>query len=252
MLINLGGKWILTDPVLSERVGVEICGKVIGIERYTKPARALEDFPKPDIIALSHAHLDHTDVPTLRRFAARYPEEIHIVTAKNTRDVVENLAWKSVTELDWEEELWLEGVRICGLETRHNGWRLPWEKDRAQGYTDSGRSYNGYLLSSGGKTVVFGGDTAYTPHFSSLRNENVNVAIMPVGAYQGYETLHCTPEQALQMAREMRAEYFVPMHCATFDQSDEEPDEPLVRLFEAARQHPMEIAIRRIGERCIL
>lgn len=252
MLINIAGKWILTDPVLSERVGVEICGKIIGIERYTKPARTLEDLPRPDIILLSHAHLDHTDLPTLRRFASRYPEEIHIVTAKNTRDVLDNLAWKSVTELDWEEYLWLDGVKICGLETRHNGWRLPWERDRAQGYTDSGRSYNGYLLAGGGKTIVFGGDTAYTPHFSSLRNDGVDVAIMPIGAYHGYESLHCTPEQALQMASEMRAEYFIPMHCATFDQSDEEPHEPLQRLFGAALRHESQIALNRIGDCFVL
>lgn len=248
MLLNIAGKWVLTDPVLSERVGIDICGKIIGIERYTKPARTLEDLPRPDIILLSHAHLDHTDIPTLRRFASRYSEEIHIVTAKNTRDVLDNLAWKSVTELDWEEELWLEGIKICGLETRHNGWRLPWERDRAGGYTDSGRSYNGYLLAGGGKTVVFGGDTAYTPHFSSLRNEGVDVAIMPIGAYHGYESLHCTPEQALQMASEMRAEYFIPMHCSTFDQSDEEPHEPLQRLFGAAHRHESKIALNRIGE----
>lgn len=251
MLIHINGKTILTDPVFAERVGVEVCGKIIGIERYTQPARTLENIPKPDIILLSHAHLDHTDLPTLRRFAARYPEEIQIVTAKNTRDIIDHLAWKAVHELDWEEELWLSGIKIRALETQHNGWRLPWERDRARGYTASGRSYNGYLLEGGGKKIVFGGDTAYIPHFAALRNEGIDVAIMPIGAYQGYEALHCTPEQALQMASEMRAEYFIPMHCATFDQSEEEPEEPLQRLLDAARFHETKIALSAIGERFV-
>jgi L-ascorbate metabolism protein UlaG (beta-lactamase superfamily) len=248
MLIQMNGKTILTDPVFSERVGVEVCGKIIGIERYTQPSRTLENIPKPDIIMLSHAHLDHTDLPTLRRFADHYPEEICIVTAKNTRDIIEGLAWKSVHELDWDEEVCLFGITMRALQTQHNGWRLPWERDRARGYTDTGRSYNGYLLEGGGKKVVFGGDTAYIPHFASLRNESIDVAIMPIGAYHGYETLHCTPEQALQMASEMRAEYFVPMHCATFDQSNEESDEPLRRLLSAALRHDSKIALSRIGE----
>lgn len=245
----MNGKTILTDPVFSERVGVEVCGKIIGLERYSKPSRAVDNIPKPDIILLSHAHLDHTDLPTLRCFAAQYPEEIHIITAKNTRDIVDGLMWKSVRELDWDEELCTYGITIRALQTQHNGWRLPWERDRARGYTDTGRSYNGYLLEGGGKKVVFGGDTAYIPHFASLRNEGVDAAIMPIGAYHGYESLHCTPEQALQMADEMRAEYFIPMHCATFDQSNEEPDEPLQRLFDAALRHESTIALSRIGER---
>jgi L-ascorbate metabolism protein UlaG (beta-lactamase superfamily) len=252
MLIQMNGKTILTDPVFSERVGVEVCGKVIGIERYTQPSRTLENIPKPDIIMLSHAHLDHTDLPTLRRFVDHYPEEICIVTAKNTCDIIEGLAWKSVHELDWDEDVCLSGINIRALQTQHNGWRLPWERDRARGYTDTGRSYNGYLLEGGGKKVVFGGDTAYIPHFTSLRNESIDVAIMPIGAYHGYETLHCTPEQALQMASEMRAEYFVPMHCATFDQSNEEPNEPLRRLLSAALRHDSRIALNRIGERFAL
>jgi L-ascorbate metabolism protein UlaG (beta-lactamase superfamily) len=252
MLIHLAGKWILTDPVLSERVGIEICGRVIGIERYTQPARTLETLPKPDIILLSHAHLDHTDVPTLRRFAAKYPNEIHIVTAKNTHDIIDDLAWKSVHEIDWEQELWLENIKISGLETLHNGWRLPWERDRAYGYSISGRSYNGYLIEGGGKKIVFGGDTAYTHKFSALRNRGIDIAIMPIGAYQGYETLHCTPEQALQMASEMRAEYFIPMHCSTFDQSEEEPSEPLERLYSASIRHDMTVALTTIGESFVL
>lgn len=248
MLINLAGKWILTDPVFSERVGVEVFGKIIGIDRYTSPSATLTMLPQPDIIVLSHAHLDHTDLPTLRELTSCYPEKIHVVTAKNTSDVIDDLPWKSLHELDWEQDLWLDSVKISGLQVRHNGWRLPWERDRAQGFTESGRSYNGYLMERAGKKVVFGGDTAYTPHFSLLRNHGIDIAIMPIGAYQGYETLHCTPEQALQMADAMQAEYFIPMHCMTFDQSDEDPSEPLERLLRASHRHQTTVAMKHIGE----
>jgi L-ascorbate metabolism protein UlaG (beta-lactamase superfamily) len=248
----MNGVHILTDPVFSERVGVRVFGKTIGIERYAQAARTLESLPKPDIILLSHAHFDHADAPTLQRFAALYPGEIHLVTAVNTRDVADGLAWKSVTELDWDEEISLEGISVRGLEVRHNGWRLPWDRDRASGDRRRGRSYNAYALTGGGKKVVFGGDTAYTPLFSGLKDERVHLAIMPIGAYQGYESLHCTPEQALQMASEMGAEYFAPIHCGTFDQSEEHPLEPFERMFQAARRHGYAIAWRAIGERFAL
>lgn len=238
VLINLFGTIILTDPVLSDRVGIELFGKTIGIDRYTSPILDVWDIPQPDIILLSHAHFDHTDLPTLRRFAAAYPDSITVVCAKNTRDVIDNLAWKRVHELDWDEELSLGITKIRGLEVVHNGWRCPWERDRANGYTSSGRSYNAYFIEQSGIKLVFGGDTAFTATFERLRSDGVNVAMMPIGAYQGYESLHCTPEQALQMATAMNAEYIVPMHFGTFYQSNEEPHEPLERLLTASSAAP--------------
>jgi L-ascorbate metabolism protein UlaG (beta-lactamase superfamily) len=270
MLIRLGGVWILTDPVFSHRIGIEVFGKTIGIDRYSLPAISIEDIPKPDIILLSHAHIDHTELPTLRRFAEWYPDEITVVTAKNTRDVIDGLVWKNVHELDWDEHITVAGVQIRGLEAKHNGWRLPWERDRAAGYTESGRSYNAYLLeytppaetlienganptrdTQSTRRIVFGGDTAYTHSFGALKSEglSVDVAMMPVGAYGGYESLHCTPEQSLQMAHEMEAKAFIPMHCGTFDQSDESPCEPMARLLQAVSlHHTTKLALARIGD----
>ncbi len=233
LLINLFGTIILTDPVLSESVGIEVFGKTIGIDRYTAPILDFEDIPAPDIVLLSHAHFDHTDLPTLRQFAAAYPDSTTVICAKNTRDVIDDLAWKYVHELDWDEDISIAGTTIRAVEVVHNGWRCPWERDRANGYTKSGRSYNAYFIERNGIKLVFGGDTAFTKQFESLRNEGINVAMMPIGAYQGYESLHCTPEQALAMARAMEAEYVIPMHFGTFYQSNEEPEEPLQRLLSA-------------------
>jgi L-ascorbate metabolism protein UlaG (beta-lactamase superfamily) len=95
---------------------------------------------------------------------------------------------------------------------------------------------------------VFGGDTAYTERFQELRNEGIDIAMMPIGAYQDYESLHCTPEQALQMATAMNARYCVPMHFGTFQQSNEEPDEPLQRLCSSASLYSSALALTSIGE----
>jgi hypothetical protein len=50
----------------------------------------------------------------------------------------------------------------------------------------------------------------------------------------------------------MGAEYFAPIHCGTFDQSEEHPLEPFERMFQAARRHDYAIAWRAIGERFVL
>ena len=61
ILINFFGTVILTDPVLLDRVGIYIAGTSFGPPRLTPPALSIDEIPKPDIILLSHAHMDHMD-----------------------------------------------------------------------------------------------------------------------------------------------------------------------------------------------
>jgi L-ascorbate metabolism protein UlaG (beta-lactamase superfamily) len=244
VLINYFGRWIITDPVLSERIGINVANLfTIGPRRLVSPALSFDELPKIDLILLSHAHMDHLDIPTLRKFDRHTP----VVIAKNTFDVIEDLGFQEVYELDWGEYALIGDLRIEALEVKHFGWRYPWEKDRSRGYWD-GRSYNAYLISGSGRHVVFGGDTAYQEFFKRLseRNLSIDVALMPIGAYDPWIRNHCTPEQALEMSNHMNARYILPIHWNTFIQSEEPTAEPMERLRRAAQ--PERIALHAIGE----
>ena len=55
--------------------------------------------------------------------------------------------------------------------------------------------------------IVFGGDTALTDSFRSIRSSRpVDLAILPIGAYDPWIRVHCTPEQAWQMGEDCGAE----------------------------------------------
>jgi Predicted Zn-dependent hydrolases of the beta-lactamase fold len=99
VLINFFGTIILTDPVLFERIGVNIFGMTFGPSRFTFPALTIDEIPKPDIILLSHAHMDHMDYETLSTITEKYPKDIDCITAYNTADVIAELEWKSLQEL---------------------------------------------------------------------------------------------------------------------------------------------------------
>ena len=72
VLLRLGGRTILTDPVFSDRIGLHLgLGFSIGPQRITPPAIELADLPPIDLILLSHAHMDHFDIPTLRRLECK-------------------------------------------------------------------------------------------------------------------------------------------------------------------------------------
>ncbi|MBC7293026.1 MAG: MBL fold metallo-hydrolase, partial [Thermoleophilia bacterium] len=114
---------------------------------------------------------------------------------------------------------------------------------------DTYRGYNGYLIEAGRYRVLFAGDTAWTEALGRLRsNKPIDVAIMPVGAYNPWIRYHCTPEQAVRMANQAGAERIVPVHHRTFRLSNEPVDEPLERTLKAARPHPERVVIQEIGE----
>lgn len=223
VLLNFLGVHVLTDPVFSLRVGPGIPPFILGPKRYVAPALKPHEFPAPDVLLLSHAHFDHLDVWSLRKFSRKTP----VVTARATRDILRCHGFKHIHELDWGESVILETrrgpVRFTGLEVAHWGARM---------MRDDHRGYNAYLMERDGSAVCFGGDTAYTPAFRKLRaaQQPIDLMIMPIGAYNPWVRAHCSPEEAAQMAREAGARYFVPIHHETFKLSNEAMDEPAARV----------------------
>lgn len=240
VLINFYGVRILTDPVLGERVGVALGGVTVGPKRYIAPALSLMDLPSIDLLLLSHAHMDHLDLPTLRQF----PASAAVVTARDTADLFAPTGLRQLTELRWGDRVRLQPrgreITIEAFEVKHWGARWPSRQPRG---------YNGYILRREDRALIFGGDTAQTPAFGGLRaGGRYAVAIMPIGAYNPWIANHCTPEQAVEMVNRAGANYLLPMHHQTFRLSDEPMDEPLARLEAALVGEPERLAVRSVGE----
>ncbi len=246
VLMNFFGTMILTDPVFSDRIGLRILGlATLGPQRLVSPALEPEDLPPIDLLLLSHGHMDHLDFPSLRRLNHATP----VVMAKNTSDLLQQRDWSNVRELDWGETITLAGVEIEALKVRHFGWRFPWEQDRSRG-SWNGRSFNAYRLSKNGKHVVFGGDTAYQEYFKTLaeRGIDVELAMMPIGAYNPWIHAHASPEQSVQMAEHMKARTILPIHWNTFSLSYEPQKEPIERLKAALQGNSPALALDDVGK----
>jgi L-ascorbate metabolism protein UlaG (beta-lactamase superfamily) len=244
VLINFFGIKILTDPVLFPRIGIRLPAFTIGPKRLTAPALKFHELPKIDLIFLSHAHFDHLDVRTLRYFG----KSTTVITARATRDLLRHTRFRNVTELDWEEAKTLKTatgeINVGALPVNHWGAR----KQR-----DTYRGYNGYLLERNGRRIIFTGDTAMTDSFAEIRRQGaVDVAIMPIGAYNPWIQSHCSPEQAVEMANAAGARFIVPVHHQTFRLSFEPFREPIERFEATLRKTPERIALREIGETFVL
>jgi L-ascorbate metabolism protein UlaG (beta-lactamase superfamily) len=243
VLINVFGVTILTDPVLFPRIGIRLPGFTIGPKRLTAPALQFHELPRIDLILLSHAHFDHFDLRTLRRFN----KNTTVVTAPNTADLLRWTRLRDITELCCGEQKSLNtvagAVSITAFEVKHWGARTQ---------RDTHRGYNGYLIESrarGKRRILFGGDTAMTDSFAKLRHDGeIDLAIMSIGAYNPWIQSHCTPEQAVAMATAAGARFIMPVHHQTFRLSFEPLREPIERFQAALSETPERIALREIGQ----
>jgi L-ascorbate metabolism protein UlaG (beta-lactamase superfamily) len=237
VLLSVDGFNVLTDPVLSNRIGIKLGPAVLGFKRLVKAAATRHELPHIDLILLSHAHMDHFDIATLRALENR---KTTVITAANTSDLLRVGRYGSVRELKWNESVQVGPVNIKAFQVNHWGARMR---------TDVHRGYNGYFLDFGNRRIMFGGDTAYTDLFKAIRSSKaIDLALMPIGAYNPWIHAHCTPEQALAMTNDANAELVLPLHHRTFLLSREPLKEPLERLLTAAGSGTDRICLKEIGQ----
>ncbi|MEW6126863.1 MAG: MBL fold metallo-hydrolase [Acidobacteriota bacterium] len=235
VLINFFGTWILTDPVMRSHVGVNLAGLTIGPRRLVHPALSANELPPLDAVLISHAHMDHCDLGTLKKL----PRKTHVIVQQGNRDLVSRFA--KVSEIGWGEQVTFKDTGVEAIEVNHWG---------ARRLTDRHRGYGGFLITKGERAIVFGGDTAYTRAFSRLRYRGIKIelAILPIGAYNPYIYAHANPEQAWQMRHEMNANYILPMHHSTFRLGREPVGEPIHRLLKAAGDEGWRVCLTKPGE----
>lgn len=237
VLLKVDGFTILTDPVFSQRIGLNFGPVTMGIKRLTDVAAQISELPAIDLVLLSHAHMDHFDLPSLRRLENG---RTRVITAQRTSDLLRSKRYAGVHELRWNETAQVGPAEVRAFQVAHWGARMR---------SDVYRGFNGYLIKIGAQQIVFGGDTALTSHFKQLHSSRpIDLAIMPVGAYDPWIHVHCNPEQALAMANDAGAEFVLPVHHQTFQLSREPRLEPIERLIKAAGAAPERICLREIGE----
>ncbi len=237
VLLKIDGFTILTDPVFSDRAGIGLGPVTLGIKRLVAAALPVANLPPIDLVLLSHAHMDHTDLPSLRALENRRTSLVH---ASRNGDLVRAERWRSTVELGWGQSGRVGPVRVRAFEVNHWGARMR---------SDTYRGYNGYLIEAGRYRVLFAGDTADTALLRQVRSSQpIHLALMPIGAYNPWIHVHCTPEQAWRMTNDAGAEYVLPVHHQTFPLGREPLFEPIERLDRAAGSGARRIGLHRVGE----
>jgi len=244
VLINFYGVRIITDPVLFDRIGVDLGVGSLGPLRLVQCALRPQDLPDIDLVLVSHAHFDHLDTPSLGAISGRPAA----VMAAETGDLLPRRRYRSAEELRWGQSTRVGtsrgDVEVRAIEVRHWGARLG---------RDTYRGYTGFVLEREGRRLLIGGDMASTDAFRDHRRFGpFDAAVMPIGAYDPWIRNHCTPEQAVTMADAAGARLFVPVHHRSFTLSREPVSEPMERAERMLSAERGRIGVREIGETVVV
>ncbi len=225
-LLRLDGRTILTDPYLSDHASPL---PPLGPKRFAPPGLPVQRLPPIDLLLLSHSHYDHLDLPTVGALAGK--ERTLVVVPLGLGRYFRERGYPEVEELDWYQELTQGELKVTALPAIHFSRRTFFDRNRTL--------WTGYALQGRSRRVYFAGDTAYGAVFPEIGRQQApfDLALLPIGAYEPRPLMqgsHATPEEALQIARDLRARRLVGMHWGTIRLTDEPPFEPPVRFRAAA------------------
>jgi len=195
--VEIGGRVVLTDPLLTGRVGPL---------RRIGPSPAPDAYADADLVLISHLHGDHLHLPSLRRL----PPSARVVVPRGAGAWVRSKGVRGVEELAPDEELVDGGVRVFGVPAHHSGYRFG-----PRSTAGPQAAAMGHLLEAGGRRVYATGDTDLFDGMTTLGP--LDVALLPVWGWG--PTLgpgHLDPARAAVAVDRLRPRVVVPVHWGTF------------------------------------
>ena len=242
-LIKLGNTTIITDPVFSKNAGPLIFGP----DRFTEPALNLDEIPKTDLFLLTHNHYDHLDKSTIRKFPFKDAKVLlPLKLGKYFKP-----RFKDINEMDWYDEIKVNNdLKITFLPAVH------WSK---RSLTDTNKTlWGNFLIEYKGKKILFACDTGYGNIYKDLGEKYgpIDITMINIGAYNfkpmfDKSIYHTTPEEALNVAQDLKSKKVIGMHWGTFVLSLEPIMEPRQRFKDNAENfgfNKKDAIVFKIGE----
>ena len=230
-LIKLGNTTIITDPLFSKNTGPLIFGP----KRYVDPAIKLEDIPKTDLLLLTHNHYDHLDASAVRNFPHK---DAKVLLPLKLSKYFKR--FKDVNELDWYDEIQVNReIKVTLIPSIHWSKRSLWDTNKTL--------WGNFLIEYKGKKILFACDTGYGNIYKELGEKYgpIDITFINIGAYNFYPMMpvkdksvyHTNPEEALQVAKDLRSKKVIGMHWGTVVLSLEPIMEPRTRFKAGAEKY---------------
>jgi L-ascorbate metabolism protein UlaG (beta-lactamase superfamily) len=239
VLVEIDGHRVMTDPVFSERCSPST---LVGPKRFHAPPIALGDLPPIDVVVISHDHYDHLDMDTVRALAAR---GTHFVVPLGIGAHLER--WQvpksQVHELDWNDTANVAGLAITSTPARHYSGRNPLHNNETL--------WTSWVVKGPQHRFFFSGDSGYSDAFARIGKEHgpFDLTLIKIGASDPtWSEIHMTPEEAVQVDRDLGGRVMIPVHWGTFNLAYHAWRDPVDRAVAAAGRVGVHIVVPKPGQ----
>lgn len=238
-LIKYKGKNILVDPVFSGYASPisTMVNAFPGTDRYH-----FADFPKIDLLIISHDHYDHLDYETVKEFKSKIE---HAVMPLGVGEHFEHWGYppQKLTELDWWEEYKFDDmITVTATPARHFSGR---------GLTRHKSLWASFVVQIGEYKIFIGGDSGYDEQFKKIGEKfgPFDLAMLECGQYnENWPFVHMFPEQTAQAAADLKAKILFPVHWGKFILSQHRWTESIERVTVKAKELNVQLTTPKIGE----
>jgi len=228
-LIKLGNTTIITDPVFSKNMGPLIFGP----KRYVDPAINLNEIPEVNLFLLTHNHYDHLDYRTIKKFPYK---KANVITPLKLGKYFTRNKFNKVKEMDWYDQTQVNDLKITLMPAVH------WSK---RTLTDDNKTlWGSFLIEYKDKKIFFACDTGYGNVYKDLGKKYgpIDLTFINIGAYDfrpmfEKSVYHTNPEEALNIAQDLKSKKVIGMHWGTVVLSLEPIMEPPIRFKANAEKY---------------